>query len=51
MAGRIRAVTFDPNRVGMYLKERVRKSKNKDKKALYVDQTVTGYNNGRVRGR
>lgn len=46
MSGRIRAVTFDPNRVAEYLRENLKKSKDKDKKNLYVDKSLSGYNSG-----
>lgn len=46
MAGRIRAITFDPNKVGMYLKENLKKAKDKSKKNTYVDKSIAGYNSG-----
>ena len=46
MAGRIRAVTFNPIRVAECLKENLKKAKDKSKKALYVDKSINNFNSG-----
>ena len=46
MSGRIRTVQYDPTRVAECLKENLKKAKDKSKKNLYVDKSLSGYNSG-----
>lgn len=47
--GRIRTVQYNPVEVAKCLKENLKKAKDKGKKNLYVDKSISGYNSGRVR--
>ena len=46
MAGRIRTAQYSPEEVAEYLKENMKKAKDKSKNNTYVDKSLSGYNSG-----